>query len=172
MRSLGLLRQPRDDTRYYKFGVGRSAFSRSQTLFGNAHVFETLFRRREETKFRGPAFARRLLKYWSSPRCCGFWRWPRRETQCRYPQRSRPSEQRRPAPKSTQPRKARGRRAAGGVAHSLQPHLRGCASLASCHPPFCLYARATPVFQQSPRSLSGFAHGQVVGRENLWRHDL
>src|SRR5205085_6008548 len=25
------------------------------------------------------------------------------------------------------------------------------ASLASCHPPFCLYARPAPVFQQSPR---------------------
>src|SRR5437763_6264442 len=54
-------------------------------------------------------------------RCCGFWRWPRREAQRRYPQRSRPSEQRRPAPKSTQPLPARGRRAAGGVARSLQP---------------------------------------------------
>ena len=21
----------------------------------------------------------RLLKYWSGPRCCSFWRWPRRE---------------------------------------------------------------------------------------------
>src|SRR5439155_15724764 len=42
--------------------------------------------------------------------------------QCRYPQRSRPSEQRRPTPKSTQPLTARGRRAAGRVARSLQPH--------------------------------------------------
>src|SRR5438105_12094566 len=64
---------------------------------------------------------RRLLKYWNGSRCCGFWRWPRREAQRRYPQRSRPSEQRRPAPKSTQPLPARGRRAAGGVARSLQP---------------------------------------------------
>jgi hypothetical protein len=62
---------------------------------------------------------RRLLKYWSGSRCCGFWRWPRREAQCRYPQRSRPSEQRRPAPKSTQPLRARGRRAAGCVARSF-----------------------------------------------------
>ena len=29
---------------------------------------------------------------------------------------------------------------------------RGCASLAPCHPPFCLYARPIPVFQQSPSS--------------------
>ena len=50
-----------------------------------------------------------------------FWRWPRREAQCRYPVRSRPSEQRRPTPKSTQPSTARGRRAAGCVARSLQP---------------------------------------------------
>ena len=41
------------------------------------------------------------MKYWNGSRCCGFWRWPRREAQRRYPQRSRPSEQRRPAPKST-----------------------------------------------------------------------
>ena len=61
------------------------------------------------------------MKYWNGSRCCGFWRWPRREAQRRYPQRSRPSEQRRPAPKSTQPSTARGRRAAGGVARSLQP---------------------------------------------------
>src|SRR5437868_4190953 len=56
---------------------------------------------------------RRLLKYWSGSRCCGFWRWPRREAQRRYPQRSRPSEQRRPAPKSTQPWRERGKSAAG-----------------------------------------------------------
>ncbi len=61
------------------------------------------------------------MKSWSGSRCCRFWRWPRREAQRRYPLRSRPSEQRRPAPKSTQPSTARGRRAAGGVARSLQP---------------------------------------------------
>src|SRR6184192_3432357 len=69
---------------------------------------------------RGPVLEkiylfRRLLKYRSGSRCCGFWRWPRREAQCRYPQRSRPSKQ--PGtlsgPKSTQPLRARGRRAAG-----------------------------------------------------------
>jgi hypothetical protein len=56
-----------------------------------------------------------------------------------------------PAPKSTQPWRARGRRAAGRVARSLQPAAGGCASLAPCHPPFCLYARPIPVFQQSLR---------------------
>jgi hypothetical protein len=101
---------------------------------------------------------RRLLKYWSGSRCCGFWHWPRRETQRRYPQRSRPSEQRRPAPKSTQPLRARGRRAAGPerfrgwLRRSFVPAPCGDAphSLLA-NPPFCLYARPTPVFQQSLR---------------------
>src|SRR5947209_3023330 len=79
---------------------------------------------------------RRLLKYWSESRCCGFWRWPRREAVraglgYRYPQRSVPSEQPRKlsGPKSTQPAAARGRKrqlapnafGAGGVARSVQP---------------------------------------------------
>ena len=48
-----------------------------------------------------------------------------------------------------------GREAEGQLAASLVRYspLRGCASLASCHPPFCLYARPIPVFQQSPNSL-------------------
>jgi len=48
-----------------------------------------------------------------------------------------------------------------GLAASLGRYspLRGCASLAPCHPPFCLYARPMPVFQQSPSALwSGFEH--------------
>src|SRR5437667_11596797 len=46
-----------------------------------------------------------------------------------------------------------GREAEGQLAASLvrSSPLRGCASLAPCHPPFCLYARPTPVFQQSPK---------------------
>jgi len=70
--------------------------------------------------------------------------------QRRYPQRSRPSEQRRPAPKAAQPG---GREADKQRASSLSRYspLRGCASLAPCPPPVCLYARPTPVFQQSPR---------------------
>src|SRR5213594_2847222 len=46
-----------------------------------------------------------------------------------------------------------GREAEGQLAASLarSSPLWGCASLAPCHPPFCLYARPTPVFQQSPR---------------------
>ena len=45
-----------------------------------------------------------------------------------------------------------GREAEGQLAASLVRYspLRGCASLAPCHPPFCLYARPIPVFQLSP----------------------
>ena len=39
-------------------------------------------------------------------------------------------------------------------------HCGGCASLASCHLPFCLYARPIPVFQQSPK---GQANGVTQG---------
>ena len=50
-------------------------------------------------------------------------------------------------------RNSGGREAEGQLAASLVRYspLRGCASFAPCHPPFCLYARPTPVFQQSPR---------------------
>jgi hypothetical protein len=101
---------------------------------------------------------RRLLKYWSRSRCCGFWRWPRRERSADIRSDLGLASQRRPAPKSTQPAPARGRRAAGGVARLLQP-LRGCASLAPCQQPVCLYARPTPVFQQS---LSEFAKNSRI----------
>src|SRR6266550_7346859 len=49
-----------------------------------------------------------------------------------------------------------GREAEGQLAASLVRHspLRGCASFAPCHPPFCLYARPTSVFQQSPSALA------------------
>src|SRR5207253_4678532 len=45
-----------------------------------------------------------------------------------------------------------GHEAEGQLAASLvrSSPLRGCALLAPCHPPFCLYARPIPVFQQSP----------------------
>src|SRR6266513_18709 len=48
------------------------------------------------------------------------------------------------------------REAEGQLAASLvrSSPPRGCASLAPCHPPFCLYARPTPVFQQSPNALA------------------
>ena len=54
--------------------------------------------------------------------------------QRRYPQRSRPSEQRRPASKATQPS---GRERKGRLATSLVrcSPLRGSASRAPCHPP-------------------------------------
>src|SRR5206468_6201464 len=46
------------------------------------------------------------------------------------------------------------REAEGQLGASLGRYspLWGCASLAPCHPPFCLYARPTPVFQQSLRA--------------------
>src|SRR5258708_39614547 len=49
------------------------------------------------------------------------------------------------------------REAEGQLAASLGRYspLRGCASLAPCHPPFCLYPRPTPAFQQSPKIISG-----------------
>src|SRR6266436_8175426 len=45
-----------------------------------------------------------------------------------------------------------GREAEGQLAASLARYspLRGCASLAPCHLPFCLYARPIPFFQKSP----------------------
>ena len=94
---------------------------------------------------------RRLLKYWSAPRCCRFLALAKAGAQRRYPQRSRPSEQRRPATKATQPfgREANKQRASS-LSSRYSP-LRGRASLAPCPPPVCLYARPTPIFQQSPR---------------------
>src|SRR6266481_2279625 len=46
-----------------------------------------------------------------------------------------------------------GREAEGQLAASLARYspLRGCASLAPCHLPFCLYARPIPFFQKSPK---------------------
>src|SRR6266403_348524 len=48
------------------------------------------------------------------------------------------------------------REAEGQLAASLGRYspLWGCASLAPCHPPFCLHARPTSVFQQSPSALA------------------
>src|SRR6266513_5617710 len=46
-----------------------------------------------------------------------------------------------------------GREAEGQLAASLARYspLRGCASLAPCHPPFYLHARPAPFFQKSPK---------------------
>src|ERR1700688_4044752 len=91
-----------------------------------------------------PKQRRRLLKYWDESRCCGFWCWPRREAQGRYPQASRPSEQRGPAPKSTQPRE--GAKQKGRLAASLARYspLRGFVSLAPCYPALLLLRAAHP----------------------------
>jgi hypothetical protein len=64
-----------------------------------------------------------------------------------------------------------GREAKGQLAASLARYspLRGCASLAPCHPPFCLYARPTPVFQQSPTLIPQSA--QLAKSRHAWAHD-
>src|SRR5436190_22048184 len=38
-----------------------------------------MLRRKHVPPSLGSRNLRRLLKYWSGSRCCGFWRWPRRE---------------------------------------------------------------------------------------------
>src|SRR5947199_7914540 len=104
--------------------------------------------------------------------------------QGRYPQRSRPSEQRRPTPKSTQPLTARGRRAAGRVARSLQPHcgdappsllaIRPSASTRDPSQYFnSLLAELTSArggsFDCEPKTIRGalfFHHGQTGGRRS------
>jgi hypothetical protein len=63
----------------------------------------------------------RLLKYWNGTRCCRFLALAKARAQRRYPQRSRLSEQRRPAPKVTQPSGREAEGASGRVARSLQP---------------------------------------------------
>jgi len=53
-------------------------------------------------------------------------------------------------------RNRRRREAEGQLAASLGRYSpqRGCASLAPCHPPFCLYARPIPIFQQALRTFT------------------
>ena len=110
--------------------------------------------------------ARRLLKYWSAPRCCGFWRWPRRERSADIRsdlgQGSNAGERQNPRNRSGATQKGSWRRRV-----LVTARLTGCASLASCHLPFYLYARRTPVFQQSPKgrgSLGEFAEKNSLGQ--------
>ena len=63
----------------------------------------------------------RPLRYWNGTRCCRFLALAKARAQHRYPERSRPSEQRRPAPKATQSSGREAEGAAGRVARSLQP---------------------------------------------------
>ena len=109
-------------------------------------------------KWLGQLNARRLLKYWGGLRCWGFWSWPRRE-------RSEPDwqtdirsdlGQASNAGQRQNQRNRIGARQQGSWRRCLlvTARLTGCASLAPCHLPFCLYARPTPVFQQSPKGRS------------------
>jgi len=63
----------------------------------------------------------RPLRYWNGTRCCRFLALAKTRAQRRYPQRSRPSEQRRPAPKAAQPYGREAEGTSGRVAPSLQP---------------------------------------------------
>src|SRR5205823_9418328 len=70
-------------------------------------------------------------------------------------------------------RNPEGREAEGQLAALLtcSSPLRGCASLAPCHPPFCLYARPTPVFQQSLRRRVMSFDAIPVGASTRWWYD-
>ena len=99
-----------------------------------------------------PTRLRRLLKYWDGPRCCRIRCWPRRERSADI--HAIPAQRATPASaKFCATLRARGRRG-GWPRRSLVAAHTGDAprSLLAIHP-FCLYARAMPVFQQSPRSL-------------------
>ena len=100
--------------------------------------------------------ARRLLKHWSGPRCCGFWRWPRRERSADIRsdlgQASNAGERQNARNRSGSRQKGSWRRRL-----LITARLTGCASLAPCHLPFCLYARPTSVFQQSPKGRSSLS---------------
>ena len=63
----------------------------------------------------------RPLRYWNGTRYCQFLALAKARAQHRYPERSRPSEQRRPAPKAAQPYRREAEGAYGRVARSLQP---------------------------------------------------
>jgi hypothetical protein len=64
------------------------------------------------------------------------------------------------------------REAKGQLAASLARYspLRGCASLAPCHPPFCLYARPIAVLQQSPKRTGVLSLRQSSFTAQPWWH--
>ena len=64
------------------------------------------------------------------------------------PERFRGQNQRNPGGREAEGQLAPKAFGAGCFARSFQP-AAGMRLLAPCHPPFCLYARPTPVFQQS-----------------------
>ena len=97
---------------------------------------------------------RRLLGYWSEPRCCLFWWWPRRERGADIPsdlgQASNASQHqnRRNPPGASQ----KGRLAASLARCSPLKGMRLTRSLPSA--PSDFYARLTPVSKQSPNPRS------------------
>jgi hypothetical protein len=94
---------------------------------------------------------RRLLKYWSGPRCCRFRRWPRRErsadirSDLGQASNAGQRQNRRNPPGARQ----KGRLAASLARYSPVKGMRLSRSLPSASSAF--YARPAPVFQQSPR---------------------
>ena len=97
-----------------------------------------------------PDGPRRLLKYWSGPRCCRSWCWPRRERSVDIHSDLGPASN---AGQGQDRRNPAGARQKGRLAASLarcSPAWDASRSLLAIHP-FCLYARTIPVFQQSPR---------------------
>ena len=111
--------------------------------------------------------ARRLLKYWSGPRCCGFWRWPRRE---RSADIRSDLGQASNAGQRQNPRNRVDARQKGSWRGRLlvTARLTGCASLVPYHLPFCLYARPTPVFEQFPKGPSSLGDWQVIPVTQHW----
>jgi hypothetical protein len=94
---------------------------------------------------------RRLLKYWSGPRCCRFWRWPRREHSADI--RSDLGQASNAGQRQNR-RNLAGARQKGHLAASLARYspvegMRLTRSLPSASSAF--YARPAPVSQQSPR---------------------
>jgi hypothetical protein len=133
------------------------------------------------TRRQQVARSKRLLKYWNGLRCCRIWGWPRRKRSADIhaisAQRGRRGDPASPTFGATL--RARGRRC-GWPRRLLVAAHRGDAprSLVAIHP-FCLYARAAPVFQQSPKPLlldqSGFLGSQTVLRYEgfaVWKPPL
>ena len=98
----------------------------------------------------------RPLIYWNGPRCCRFLALAKARAQRRYPQRSRPSEQRRPAPKTTQPSARRARRGVWPRRSFVAARCGDAPYSLLAIRPFWLYARPIPVYQRSHMTFLAF----------------